>query len=132
MSPLSKCIILVAIIVSAIAACKKESVDADIKLTEADNGKLISVTRGETIAVTAGDPGDSGYQTIDPKFDATVLTLNSRSHQNPKNPKMLGDFGTNTWKFTAISTGKTTLKIPAVRGANTDTLWVFSNQITVN
>lgn len=130
MTPLSKSIILIAASVGIIIACKKERVNADVQLTSQDSGKTTSVSNGETIALTVGNPGDGGYQFIDPKFDSSVLILNSHTHQPPKDSKMIGDFGTDTWKFTAIANGKTMLTVSASRGSR-DTISIFTNQITV-
>ena len=115
-----------------ITACSKNKNTTEVvkKLTGADSGKTTAVTKGETITLTLGNPGDGGYHFNDPQFKTSVLTLVSHTQQAGSNA--VGDFGTDTWKFTANGTGTTTLKITASRGTpGAESLSLFANEIVV-
>jgi predicted secreted protein len=115
----------------AITACHKDKNAETVKqLTAADAGTTTAVTKGETISLTLGNPGDGGYQLNDPQYKTSVLTLVSHTHQDGSNA--VGDFGKDTWKFTANGTGTTILEITASRGTpGAEKISLFSNQITV-
>lgn len=115
----------------AIMSCHKDKNTGDNtvkQLTAADAGSTASVTMGQTISLTLGNPGDGGYQFNTPQYNASVLTLQSHTHQNGTNN--IGDFGSDTWNFTAKGSGTTTLEVTASRGS-TGTISLFSNQISV-
>jgi len=100
------------------------------QLTAADAGSKASVTMGQTISLTLGNPGDGGYQFNNPKYNTSVLTLASHTHQGAANTNLIGNFGSDTWNFTAKETGTTTLEVTASRGS-TETISMFANQIIV-
>ncbi|SDF07788.1 Chagasin family peptidase inhibitor I42 [Mucilaginibacter pineti] len=116
----------------AVTACHKDKKTEVVKqLTIADAGSTASVSMGETISLTLGNPGDGGYQVNDPLYKTSVLTLVSHTHQN-STTNAVGDAGNDTWKFTAKGSGTTTLEITASRGTQgADKISLFSNQITV-
>lgn len=115
----------------AIMSCHKDknTEDNTVKqLTAADAGSTASAAMGQTISLTLGNPGDGGYQFNNPQYKTSVLTLQSHTHQNGTNN--IGDFGKDTWNFTAKGSGTTTLEVTASRGS-TETISMFSNQIIV-
>ena len=116
----------------AIMSCHKDKNTGDKntvkQLTAADAGSTVSVTGGQSISLILGNPGDGGYQFNNPQYKSSVLTLQSHTHQNGTNN--MGDFGKDTWTFTAKGSGTTTLEVTASRG-NSETISLFSNQITV-
>lgn len=121
------CIIACLVIMS----CHKDKNTGDNtvkQLTAADAGSTASVTMGQTISLTLGNPGDGGYQFNNPQYKTSILTLQSHTHQNGTNN--IGDFGKDIWTFTAKGSGTTTLQVTAHRGS-TETISMFSNQIIV-
>lgn len=121
------------IVVATIASCKKEntqSANVNIKLTATDNGKVVAVSKGQTISITLGSPGDGGYSFNNWQYDNTVLTLNSHNHINPTNPNLVGDFGSDVWVFSAIKTGTSTMLLTASRGT-TSTVTSFNGTVSV-
>jgi hypothetical protein len=117
----------------ALASCKKDSNSnlPGIKLSVTDSAKTISVSPGQTISITLGNPGDGGYQFNTWQYNAGVLHLDSHTHANPANPmSMVGDFGTDTWQFTPLSSGTSLFKITASRGT-TDVVTMFNGKISV-
>lgn len=86
-----------------------------VQVTAADAGKTINITQGETIKLTLQNPGDGGYTFDAPKFDASVLSLANHEHNSPAASNISGNFGSDTWEFTAKSSGYTTLTVTASR-----------------
>lgn len=120
----------------AVTACSKDKAetphtDVAKKLTSVDAGKTASVTQGQSLTLTLVNPGDGGYEFDNPQFSSSVLTLVDHTHQ-AGNVNMIGDFGTDTWKFIANGKGTTTLEVTASRswekGMNVS---IFSGQIAV-
>jgi predicted secreted protein len=83
-----------------------------------NNNSTISIKKGNQVNLTLQDYGDGGYTW-------RIVTLNEQllkkeSEQlNWGSTGMLGDFGKDTWIFTALNTGSTTLKLECVRSFNT-------------
>jgi predicted secreted protein len=83
-----------------------------------DNNSTISIKKGDQVNLTLQDYGDGGYTW-------KIVTLNEQllkkeSEQlNWGSTGMLGDFGKDTWIFTALNTGSTTLKLECARPFNT-------------
>jgi len=120
------------VISSMTAACKKSNTaptDTIVNTTVTDNGKTIAVTSGQTVAVTLNNPMDGGYEFDTPLYDAGVLTLSSHTH-TPGNTNNIGDGGTDTFNFTSLKSGTTTLSITASRG-KTDTISMFVAKVVV-
>jgi len=83
-----------------------------------NNNATISVKKGNQVNLTLQDYGDGGYSwrivTLDEQF------LKKESEQlNWGSTGMLGDFGKDTWIFTAVNTGSTTIKLECARPFNT-------------
>ncbi|QEC75046.1 protease inhibitor I42 family protein [Mucilaginibacter ginsenosidivorax] len=126
-----KCTCIIACL--AIMSCHKDknTGDSAIKqLTSTDSGSTATVSMGQTISLTLGNPGDGGYQFNDPKYNSSVLTLVSHKENVGVHAGMIGDFGKDIWTFTAKGSGTTTLEVTAHRG-NTEIISMFSNQIVV-
>lgn len=113
----------------------KKDVVNNIKTTYLDyksNGGTVVVQKGEDISITVGNPGDGGYQFIDPIYDSSVLRLESHVHINPKPNSAPGDFGNDVWKFIAINKGVSDLTIKSARAGQTDSEKVmFTTNVTV-
>lgn len=74
-------------------------------LTKTDSGKIIQVAKGDKVIVKLDNPGDGGYVFADPVLSSTSVKLSSHVHTNPTVTGVVGDFGTDTWTFTAQSAG---------------------------
>jgi predicted secreted protein len=128
-------LIVIIAFAGVISSCKKVQNGPNVpslQLTEQDSGKTITVSPGEILQLTLGDPGDGGY-TFDPlQYDSSVLSLKDHTLSLPKNTNIIGDFGSDTWEFSALRTGTTALTITATRGSDkTSTLVIFTGTIAV-
>lgn len=98
-----------------------------IYLTEKDNGSTVSVRKGDMLNLTLQDRGDGGYTWTITKIDEKIL--GQVDQFNWGNSGLLGDFGKDTWIFSAKNIGTTTLQLECKRpwtGGNT------SETISVN
>jgi predicted secreted protein len=117
--------------VSLTACMKDKKNEVDKSLTGADTGKMTEIVKGERISLTLSNPGDGGYQFDDPQFNTSVLTLVDHSHK-AGNPELIGNFGKDTWVFTANEPGTTTLEVTARRSWEANSVVsIFSGEIKV-
>jgi predicted secreted protein len=83
-------------------------------LTIADMNTTVSLKKGDTLNLTLQDYGDGGYVwTITQTDEALLKQVNQFTWGSSG---MLGDFGQDTWVFTAANTGSMTLKLECARG----------------
>lgn len=130
--------LLLAVIAFSLAACKKENATvskADVVLSVTNTGSTVSVNKGQTISVTLGNPGDGNYYFDPVIYTSTILSLNGHTHADPKPDASghiaSGNAGTDTWIFTAIHTGQTSITITASRPNGVETSQMFNSTITV-
>jgi predicted secreted protein len=83
-----------------------------------DNHSTISIKKGDQVNLTLQDYGDGGYTWAIVTLDEQLLKKESEQ-LNWGSTGMLGDFGKDTWIFTALNTGSTTLKLECARPFNT-------------
>ncbi|VVB60135.1 Chagasin family peptidase inhibitor I42 [uncultured archaeon] len=83
-----------------------------------DNNSTISIKKGDQVNLTLQDYGDGGYTWTIVTLDEQLLKKESEK-LNWGSTGMLGDFGKDTWIFTALNTGNTTLKLECARSFNT-------------
>jgi len=83
-----------------------------------DNNSTISIKKGDQVNLTLQDYGDGGYSWTIVTLDEQLLKKESEQ-LNWGSTGMLGDFGKDTWIFTALNTGSTTLKLECARPFNT-------------
>ena len=83
-----------------------------------DNNSTISIKKGDQVNLTLQDYGDGGYTWTIVTLDEQLLKKESEQ-LNWGSTGMLGDFGKDTWIFTALNTGSTTLKLECARPFNT-------------
>lgn len=121
---------LLVAVLFALTACKKNSSGLTVQLSGADSNKTINVVNGEKILITLGNPGDGGYNFDNWQYNSSVLKLVSHTHNAPANSDRIGDFGSDTWQFTAIASGTSTMKITAARNA-VDVVTMFRGTIQV-
>lgn len=84
-----------------------------IKLTSEDNGSNAQLSVGDTVNLTLKDHGDGGYLWHIVELDEHILNLTISFSWGASS--MLGDFGYDTWIFTAKNIGNTTLKLASYR-----------------
>lgn len=102
-----------------------------IYLTEKDNGSTISVIKGDMLNLTLQDHGDGGYTWTITEIDEK--TLGQVEQFNWGNSGALGDFGKDTWIFSAKNIGTTTLQLECKRPwIGGDTSETISITIKVN
>jgi predicted secreted protein len=58
------------------------------------------------------------------------LHLDSHQHTPPANQNLVGNYGTDTWQFSTLKTGTTTMHLSASR-ANRDSLNIFNHIIKI-
>jgi predicted secreted protein len=83
-----------------------------------NNNSTISIKKGNQVNLTLQDYGDGGYTWTIVTLDKQLLKKESEQ-LNWGTTGMLGDFGKDTWIFSALNTGSTTLKLECVRSFNT-------------
>ncbi|HWZ34782.1 MAG TPA: protease inhibitor I42 family protein [Mucilaginibacter sp.] len=123
-------------------ACKKESQaiitnkpNADVALFRDGSGSVITLTKGQTVSITLGNPIDGNYYFDPVIYNADILSLNGHVYAPPvpdADGKILyGSGGTDTWTFTAIATGGANIKITASRPHGTETSEMFNGTVVV-
>lgn len=80
-----------------------------VYITEQDNNTTITVIAGDSINLTLKDYGDGGYQWNITNIDEQILRLDNNFNWDSSG--MLGDFGNDTWIFTTLGGGETTLSL---------------------
>jgi len=83
-----------------------------------ENNSTLSIKKGDQVNLTLQDYGDGGYSWRFVALDEQFLKKESEL-LNWGSTGMLSDFGKDTWMFTAVNTGSTTLKLESVRPFNT-------------
>ncbi|MDO3628262.1 protease inhibitor I42 family protein [Mucilaginibacter sp. BT774] len=119
-------------LVGVLTSCKKTQ-DPNLpakQVTSQDNGKTVTLLEGQILKIKLGNPGDGGYTFDAPKYDSSMLKLNSHINTPPVNNMNVGDFGTDTWEFSALKSGTAALIITATRGSESPII-IFSGTITV-
>jgi len=91
----------------------KTATPSTLYVTENDNGSTLSMKKGDLLNVTVRDYGDGGYVWTIKSIDSTMLRKDTQFTWGSSG--MLGDFGKDTWVFTALKTGSTTLSLECKR-----------------
>lgn len=85
----------------------------DFTLTLEDHNTTVSLKKGDTLNLTLPDFGDGGYVWTIVHNDENIL------HQTDSftwgSSGLLGDFGKDTWLFTAMNTGSNVLELHCQR-----------------
>jgi predicted secreted protein len=103
---------------------------ATIYLTEKDDGKTISLDKGDVLNLELKDYGDGGYAWEIVKLDEQVINLTKRFDSETSG--LMGDFGSDIWVFNAEKAGSTTLGLECSRPWDkTDVCATFTVQIEV-
>jgi predicted secreted protein len=91
----------------------KTATPSTLYVSENDNGSTLSMKKGDLLNVTVRDYGDGGYVWTIKSIDSTMLRKDAQFTWGSSG--MLGDFGKDTWVFTALKTGSTTLSLECKR-----------------
>jgi predicted secreted protein len=78
-----------------------------------NNGTTICLKKGDSVNLTLPDYGDGGYTWSITKMDNTMLRQDRQFTWGSSG--MLGDFGKDTWLFTALQTGNMNLELVCSR-----------------
>ncbi len=86
-------------------------------LTDADNGKQITVQPGDIVTLTLVSNPTTGYSWQVMEVDATVLVQDGEPEyqQSPGSEGLVGAGGTETFRFKAIGKGETKLNLGYMR-----------------
>jgi len=129
-----KLTIAVAGMMAIISSCNKAQdtpAPAQVQITAQQNGQPVALVKGQTLEVTLQNPGDGLYSFDQPIYGSAVLRFVEHLHQGPTNNN-IGNFGTDTWDFTAVKAGTTTLTITATReNDKSTTVAMLTNNIAV-
>lgn len=82
---------------------------ANLKITEAQNGKSVTARIGDTIALQLGENPTTGYQWAIKQIDPSILVQQRDEYQSSSN--MPGSSGTRTIVFRAAAQGITTIAL---------------------
>ncbi|MDP9081398.1 MAG: protease inhibitor I42 family protein [Bacteroidota bacterium] len=125
--------VFIAIFTQCILSCKKGNTN-DMQMIQVDaqqNGKTIAVSKGQTIKITLGNPGDGGYSFNAPQYNSAVLSIGSHT-RIPSTTGAVGDAGKDSWEFKALTSGQSDLTFTATRGNDASSaITIFSGKITV-
>jgi predicted secreted protein len=125
-------IITCAGLISSCKAGQEASNQLSVQITAQDNGKSVALSLRQTLKMTLANPGDGGYTFDQLQYDSSVLSLVSHVH-TPPTTNAMGNFGTDTWVFSALKAGSTTLKVTATRGTDkSSTVVMFAGTVAVN
>ena len=125
-------IITCAGLISSCKAGQEASNQSTVQITAQDSGKSVAVSLRQSLKITLGNPGDGGYTFDQLQYDSSVLSLVSHVH-TPPTTNAIGNFGTDTWTFSALKAGSTALKVTATRGTDkSSTVVIFAGSVAVN
>ena len=95
----------------ALAACSGKS--APLTVTDADNGKAVTLTAGQTLIVRLASNPTTGYEWQLQSADAAVIKPVGEAGFTPAPAPtgMVGTGGIAEWRFEAVGEGTTTLTL---------------------
>jgi predicted secreted protein len=91
----------------------KPMTPSTVYVTERNNGTTIVMKKGDLLNVTLHDYGDGGYTWVISSIDTTMLRNDNQINWGSSG--MMGDFGKDTFLFTTLKAGNTTLKLECKR-----------------
>ncbi|DAC72834.1 MAG TPA: hypothetical protein DSN98_03375 [Thermoplasmata archaeon] len=92
---------------------KNAQIPAIFSLSASDHNSTVAIKKGDNVNLTLHDYGDGGYIWNVTQCDNNILRQTDRFTWGSSG--MLGDFGKDTWVFTALNTGSTTLELKCQR-----------------
>jgi predicted secreted protein len=109
---------------------KNQQTQKIFSLTEMDNNTIVSLKLGDTVNLTLPDYGDGGYVWEIIHNNENILSKTDQFTWGSSG--LLGDFGKDTWVFTAIHTGSNTLELRCQRAfGEQDVCQTFTVTITI-
>jgi predicted secreted protein len=109
---------------------KNQQTQKIFSLTEMDNNTIVSLKIGDTVNLTLPDYGDGGYVWEIIHNNENILSKTDQFTWGSSG--LLGDFGKDTWVFTAIHTGSITLELRCQRAfGEQDVCQTFTVTITI-
>ena len=105
-----------------------------VSITDADNGKQITLQSGDVITLTLESNPTTGYSWQVLEIDNVVLIQDGDPDykQAPNSDGLVGAGGTETLRFKAVEAGRTTLEIGYVRPwESVPPIETFSLQVVV-
>jgi inhibitor of cysteine peptidase len=108
---------IVALADDKIQSKKPTAAEPAKKLTDADNGKTITVKVGDVVAISLIGNPTTGYSWRTAKLDGKAIEQvgEPKYTTNPHRQGMVGVGGTFLFKFNATKSGKTEVKLEYVR-----------------
>jgi predicted secreted protein len=91
----------------------KPMTPSTVYVTEQNNGTIILIKKGDVLNVTLHDYDDGGYTWTITSIDTTMLRQDTQFTWGSSG--MMGDFGKDTFMFTALKSGSTTLSLTCKR-----------------
>ncbi len=127
---MKKSLMLLAIVftmVLLLAACKVAP------FTEADNGLTIEISIDETFTVTLQSNPTTGYGWTVAAVDSAILQQEGDKVyvQGNTDPNLVGAGGTETFTFTGLEAGQTTLQMVYSRSWETDVPPIQTFEVTI-
>jgi len=86
---------------------------ATVHITQDQNGTIVHMNKGDLLNVTLHNYGDGGYTWVIKRIDTTMLRQDTQFTWGSSG--MMGDFGKDTFMFTAVKAGSTTLSLECKR-----------------
>jgi len=128
-------ILLMAGVAAAVAGCgsQADANEGPVRLTEADNGKAITIKAGEEIEVVLEGNQTTGYSWTAGVSDTTVLQQQGEPVYTEANtdPSIVGAGGTFTFIFKAAAAGEAALDCEYARPWETDVAPIQTFSVTV-
>jgi predicted secreted protein len=91
----------------------KPMTPSTVYVTEKNNDTTILMKKGDLLNLTLHDYGDGGYTWVITSIDTTMLRNDNQINWGSSG--MMGDFGKDTFMFTALKAGSTTLTLECKR-----------------
>jgi inhibitor of cysteine peptidase len=120
----------IAMIIASFASDGSDASPAAVTLTEADQGRAISVNTGDEIAIRLDSNPTTGYEWAVAALDEQRITYLTSNYEAPKNG-MVGQGGTQELRFRATGAGESTLALKYWRSWEGDASIVEQFSVTI-
>jgi predicted secreted protein len=91
----------------------KPMTPATVYVTQDQNGTIVHMNKAHLLNVTLHNYGDGGYTWAVSRIDTSMLRQDTKFTWGSSG--MMGDFGKDTFTFTALKAGSTTLSLECKR-----------------
>jgi inhibitor of cysteine peptidase len=125
---------VVAMLIVAFAARPSKAAEKAIVLTDANNGKTVSIAAGKTFDVSLKGNPTTGYQWQIKKIEGDAIQQAGNDDYAPdSNPRgMVGSGGTFVFHFKVTKSAKTAIRLVYVRPWEKDTPPIQSFEVTID